>query len=157
VNSDQKIRLALKLLKPKAEDEPKYREEIEYALGQIESFMSVYSITRASQSQIDKAIKRLKGALLIKFIDPELRAGLNQEIERLETLSANPPPWARNSGGAEGSPQKVCALWAQYALKQLNVPTPVTKKRDWYRLSAIFYGKDINLANHMREAKKNWR
>jgi hypothetical protein len=154
---DEEAKAILKILKPKPEQREECLEDIRMAFTAIERETPRYKEANKALARLLAALKRAHAAKTklpwqqVHYFETvcDLAAGITLcENEQKQTTKRIPrPPRHR----------QMQAVMAAYALTQRWLPRnarSLSRQSPWYKLSAILFGKKVNLLAHMSRYKK---
>lgn len=160
------IRAALRLLKPKAEEEATCRLTIRYALGIVNRADAERKILSPRSQDSEAALEQLTAALNKARVAYQKLPPLEQiRFDRVINLvgaiefceqrrgewKKTPMPRARPSHRQRAAVEEAYKLAEYWLVKKrgLHEVVNLTRKNGWHRLSSILFGADIDLLAHM--------
>lgn len=156
----QKVRAALDVLQPPPRLREVYKKEIERSVDNIERNVRFHEALKTPRKKLERHIKTLRRTRVsLPYPDDAFAEILTRRITQFEKLVA-PPEWLeepkpraakRKPPQRDAYRQRIAVVEAEGLLINFHHTPKLTRRADWHRLSAIFYGDPrIDLFNHMR-------
>jgi hypothetical protein len=168
-HDETKIRAALKILRPKPEWRKDCCKDIQVALSLVQaSELRLFEPRSKRESHaLDQVLKALERAQIAKaslyWFDVRqfdatcnLEAGIaycKRELDREKQSRGTPRPPSYRQQAAVRAAYYLVNTWLVHR-RGLHAADALGKQSPWYRLSAILFGKDVNLLAHMSRYRK---